>query len=215
MPLLPWPSYPVDTQWPSIAGGICTVILAPLWRCLSMWWHWDSLNALQALFSKDLGCDLLSGWRRAEPSPSPEKEQWKLEERRAKGRRESGWRSSSVAGKLLHVGNAHLPQLHQALSLPLFSKMHIPKWEMSWEIISQERKPRLMDITNRDMLEVTWLVPSKAWAQIHVFVNGKQGHASKWAVVQCRQMNVTGVVEERNVHVLEPPKRSRCDWREK
>lgn len=34
--LLPWPAYPVDTQWPSIAGGICTVILAPLWRCLSM-----------------------------------------------------------------------------------------------------------------------------------------------------------------------------------
>lgn len=77
--------YPVETQCPSILGGICTVMRAPLWRCFSMWWHCDSLKALHALFSKERGWDLLSGWRRAEPSPSPAIEKQKLSRDPSKG----------------------------------------------------------------------------------------------------------------------------------
>lgn len=88
--------YPVDTQCPSILGGICTVIRAPLCRCFSMWWHCDSLKALHALFSKDRGWDLLSGWRRAEPSPSPAIE-------KSKTSRDPGEISSNIIKEVVNI----------------------------------------------------------------------------------------------------------------
>ena len=166
----PWsllsPSYPVDTQWPSIAGGICTVILAPLWRCLSMWWHCDSLNALQALFSKDLGYDLLSGWRRAEPSPSPEKEQWK---------------SAEMWVTALQVGNAHTPPPHQALSLPPLSETRSKVGSVLGDHFPGERT----EVHGDKEHGLVWGHLASSWQRLssnsYIYETAKD-HAAKWGV---------------------------------
>lgn len=157
---LPWSSYPVDTQCPSIAGGICTVILAPLWRCLSMWWHCDSLKALQALFSKDRGWDLLSGCRRAEPSPSPGKEKKKLTVRRAR----AAYVFYQVKKPPLWQGNEN-GKLTPVLSVFSVSLLSFSKMESVLGDIFLLGRLKVHGDCKHDQHEITQLVLGKAWAR--------------------------------------------------
>lgn len=146
-----------------MVGGICTVIRAPLWRCLSIWWHCDSLKALQALFSKDRGCDLLSGWRRAEPSPSPERQEQKVS-KRGSIRCESGRQLCLELGVAAMEKHAYSTRLHihsaHCLGIPK------PKWGTLLEIISQVENRGLWE-SEPSLLGATQLVPCKARVQMH------------------------------------------------
>lgn len=61
----------VETQWPSMLGGICTVTRAPLWRRFSMCWHCVSLCGQLKLFSRARRDDRPSTTYRDEPAVQP------------------------------------------------------------------------------------------------------------------------------------------------
>lgn len=64
-------SHLVETQWPSMLGGICTVTRAPLWRRFSMFWHCVSLGGQLKLFSRARRGDRPSATYRDEPTVQP------------------------------------------------------------------------------------------------------------------------------------------------